>query len=107
MVGGGHRPTRLGLVAGSTLPLGLVCAPAAVADVALAHKQGAISAVLNDKQRDALTQSAAASAAAAEGYGHVLLMRRHLAPAAWMCAAAVEREPARGNAITALGVTLV
>ena len=57
----------------------------------------------------ALTQTDAASpsSAAAEGYGHALLMRRHLAPAAWMYAAAVEREPARASAITALGVTLV
>ncbi len=36
-----------------------------------------------------------------------MLMRRHLAPAAWMYAAAVERDPARASAITALGVTLV
>jgi tetratricopeptide (TPR) repeat protein len=104
---------RLGLVAGSTLLLGFACAivSTALADVAaLARKQqGAISAVLNNKDRAALTQTAAASptAEAAEGYGHALLMRRHLAPAAWMYAAAVERDPTRGSAITALGVTLV
>jgi hypothetical protein len=34
-------------------------------------------------------------------------MRRHLAPAAWMYATSVWREPRRVSAITALGVTLV
>jgi tetratricopeptide (TPR) repeat protein len=85
--------------------------PAAAADVAAIarQQQSAVAAVLSEPQRSALTQTAAASptAAAAEGYGHALLMRRHLAPAAWMYAAAVEREPARGSAVTALGVTLV
>jgi Flp pilus assembly protein TadD len=84
--------------------------PNALADVAAIARtqQGAVAALLSDNERSALTQTAAASptAAAAEGYGHALLMRRHLAPAAWMYAAAVERDPARGSAITALGVTL-
>jgi hypothetical protein len=85
--------------------------PGALADVAAIARtqQGAVAALLTDNERAALTQTAAASPtpAAAEGYGHALLMRRHLAPAAWMYAAAVERDPTRGSAMTALGVTLV
>ena len=59
---------------------------------AIARKQQvAIGAVLTKEQQSALAQTAEASpgSAAAEGYGHALLMRRHLAPAAWMYAAAV------------------
>ncbi len=94
------------------LPIGcvVVTVSSAAADVAaIARKQqAAIEAVLSEPHRAALTKTAAASpsAAAAEGYGHALLMRRHLAPAAWMYAAAVDREPARASAITALGVVL-
>lgn len=94
------------LLTSSTLLLAFAGASisTALADVAALarQQQGAISAVLNDKDRAALTQTAAASptAEAAEGYGHALLMRRHLAPAAWMYAAAVERDPALGSAIT-------
>jgi hypothetical protein len=98
----------IGVIVTSVL---LLIGGAALADTAaIARKQqAAIGAVLTKEQQSALAQTAEASpsAAAAEGYGHALLMRRHLAPAAWMYAAAVEREPARGSAITALGVTLL
>ena len=103
----------IGVVTKFLLLLGcaIASASAALADVAaIARKQqSAIAAVLSKSHLSALTQTDAASptSAAAEGYGHALLMRRHLAPAAWMYAAAVEREPTRATAITALGVTLV
>jgi tetratricopeptide (TPR) repeat protein len=97
---------------GFMLPIGCVIAAVstAAADVAAIarQQQGAFEAVLSEPQRSALTNTLAASptAAAAEGYGHALLMRRYLAPAAWMFAAAVDREPSRASAITALGVVL-
>jgi hypothetical protein len=106
-------PSGISAITKSLLLIGcaIASASAALADVAaIARKQqSAVAAVLSKSDLSALTQTDAASptSAAAEGYGHALLMRRHLAPAAWMYAAAVGREPTRGSAITALGVTLV
>jgi tetratricopeptide (TPR) repeat protein len=103
----------IGVVVTSVLVIGgaIANATTALADVAeIARKQqAAIGAVLTKAQLSALTQTAdvSASSADAEAYGHALLMRRHLAPAAWMYATAVWREPKRVSAITALGVTLV
>ena len=106
-------PGGISAITKSLLLIGcaIASASAALADAAaIARKQqSAVAAVLSKSDLSALTQTDAASptSAAAEGYGHALLMRRHLAPAAWMYAAAVEREPARATAISALGVTLV
>ena len=89
----------------------IASATAARADVAeIARKQqAAVVPALTKAQQSALTQidAPSPSSADAEAYGHALLMRRHLAPAAWMYAAAVWREPRRVSAITALGVTMV
>jgi hypothetical protein len=71
-------------------------------------KRTAIEGVLDAATRDMLRQAlvGSPSAAGAEGFGHALLMRRHLAPAAWMFASAVEKETDRTGAVTALGVAL-
>ena len=103
----------IGVITKSLLLIGcaIVSALPALADVAAIarQQQSAVAAVLSKWHLSALTQTddALPSSAAAEAYGHALLMRRHLAPAAWMYAFAVHREPTRVSAITALGVTLV
>ncbi|WP_404406496.1 hypothetical protein [Pelagibacterium halotolerans] len=45
-----------------------------------------------------------ATAEGAEGFGHALLMNRHLAPSGYMFALAVERDPERAAALSDLGV---
>jgi Flp pilus assembly protein TadD len=83
--------------------------PAAADVVAIARKQRtAIEGALSEPHKATLRNAAAASpsGAAAESYGHAFLMRRQLAPAAWMFATAVERAPGRSSAVTALGVIL-
>lgn len=109
---GGGMASGIDVVTKSLLLIActMASASAALADVAaLANKQqGVIAGAISRWQLSGLTQTDAASpsSAAAEAYGHALLMRRHLAPAAWMYAAAVWREPRRVSALMALGVTL-
>ena len=99
----------IGVITKSLLLIGFTIAgaSAALADVAAIarEQQSAVAAVLSKWHLSALTQTddASPSSVAAEAYGHALLMRRHLAPAAWMYAFAVHREPTRASAITALG----
>jgi hypothetical protein len=74
----------IGVVTKSLLLIccGMVSASAALADMAAIarQQQSAVAAVLSKSHLSALTQTDAASptSAAAEGYGHALLMRRSI-----------------------------
>ena len=102
------KTVRLFALTALLLTTNVVASTAADIATIARDKRTAIEGALDGATRDMLRQALAGSpsAAGAEGFGHALLMRRHLAPAAWMFASAVKKEAERTGAVTALGVTL-
>ena len=103
----GVRLTLVALALGAALQSTTPVSGADLAAIAR-DKRSAAEQTLDARALDVVRKVAAAvpSSTGAEALGHALLMRRHLAPAAWLYATAIERQPDRVSAIAALGTVL-